>query len=66
MSPALLLCGLGAAGSALARLAIGGFAPGGHLPALVLAVCACGLFVAPCSVRPPSQDTAVGSRSAPE
>ncbi|GGS02847.1 hypothetical protein GCM10010269_47180 [Streptomyces humidus] len=65
MSPAFLLCGLGAAGLALARLAIGGFAPDGHLPAVVLAVHACGL-VALCSVRPPSQDTAVGSRSAPE
>ncbi|MFI7300978.1 hypothetical protein [Streptomyces sp. NPDC050121] len=66
MSPAFLLCGLGAAGLALARLAIGGFAPDGHLPAVVLAGCACGLLVALFSVRPPSQDTAVGSRSAPE
>jgi hypothetical protein len=65
-SPALLPCGLAAAGSALARLAIGGFAPGGHLPAVVLAVYAGGLLAALFSVRPPSQDTAVGSRSAPE
>jgi hypothetical protein len=42
-SPALLGCGLAATVPALARLAIGGFAPGGQLPPLVLAAYACGL-----------------------
>lgn len=41
--PALLLAGLAAAMIGLARLAIAGFAPGGHLPALVLAALAAGL-----------------------
>jgi len=39
----LLLFGLAASMVGLARLAIAGFAPGGHLPALVLAACAAGL-----------------------
>ncbi|MGE5132224.1 MAG: acyltransferase family protein [Gemmatimonadota bacterium] len=42
-SPALLLAGLAALMFGLARLAIAGFAPGGQLPALALAVCAAGL-----------------------
>ena len=42
-SPMLLLVGIAASATGLARLAIGGFAPGGHLPALVLAACAAGL-----------------------
>jgi len=39
----LLLVGLAASMFGLARLAIAGFAPGGHLPALALAACAVGL-----------------------
>jgi len=42
-SPVLLLAGIAASAAGLARLAIGGFAPGGHVPALVLATCAAGL-----------------------
>ena len=42
-SPVLLLVGLAASMFGLARLAIAGFAPGGHLPALALAACAVGL-----------------------
>ncbi len=42
-SPVLLVAGLAASGVGLTRLAIGGFAPGGHVPALVLAICAVGL-----------------------
>lgn len=44
-SPAVLVLGLAAAGFGLTRLAIGGFAPGGGLPALALAACACGLLL---------------------
>ena len=44
-SPAVLLPGLAAAGFGLTKLAIGGFAPGGGLPALALAACACGLLL---------------------
>ena len=39
-SPVLLLLGIAASMAGLARLAIAGFAPGGHLPTLVLAACA--------------------------
>jgi fucose 4-O-acetylase-like acetyltransferase len=42
-SPVLLVAGLAASMFGLARLAIAGFAPGGHLPALALAACAVGL-----------------------
>ncbi|MER7839117.1 hypothetical protein ABTY98_25395 [Streptomyces sp. NPDC096040] len=42
---------------ALAGLAIGGFAPGGHLPVLLLAVYACGLLAVLFSGRPPSGRT---------
>jgi len=42
-SPVLLLAGLAASMFGLAQLAIAGFAPGGHLPALALAACAVGL-----------------------
>ena len=44
-SPAVLVAGLATAGFGLARLAIAGFAPGGRLPALVLAAYACGLLL---------------------
>jgi fucose 4-O-acetylase-like acetyltransferase len=44
-SPAILIAGLAAAGFSLTRLAIAGFAPGGSLPALVLATYACGLLL---------------------
>ena len=42
-SPVLMLIGLTASVYGLARLAIAGFAPDGHLPVLVLAACAAGL-----------------------
>lgn len=42
-SPVLLVLGLAASMAGLARLAIAGFAPDGHLPVLVLAACAAGL-----------------------
>ncbi len=42
-SPVLLVLGLAASMAGLARLAIAGFAPDGHLPVLVLAACATGL-----------------------
>jgi len=51
-SPVLLLAGIAAAAVGLARLAIGGFAPGGQLPALVLAICAFGLIATLCTGRP--------------
>ena len=53
-SPALLLAGLAAAMLGLARLAIAGFAPGGHLPLLVLAIFAAGLLATFCTGRPAS------------
>jgi hypothetical protein len=37
----------------LARLAIGGFAPGGHLPVLVLIICAAGLVATLLTGRAP-------------
>ena len=40
----------------LARLAIAGFAPDGHLPALVLAACAAGLAATLLTGRAPAQD----------
>jgi fucose 4-O-acetylase-like acetyltransferase len=43
-SPVLLVVGTAAAMVGLARLAIGGFAPGGHLPTLVLTAYAAGLI----------------------
>ncbi|MEV5572071.1 acyltransferase [Spirillospora sp. NPDC052269] len=60
-SPILVLCGLAATVPALARLAIGGFAPGGHLPGPVLVVYACGLLAVFWSGRPPSQDRSPAS-----
>lgn len=42
-SPVLLLVGLAASMAGLARLAIAGFAPGGHLAVPVLAICAAGM-----------------------
>lgn len=61
-SPVLVLCGLGAAMPALARLAISGFSPGGHLPVAVLALYACGLVAVMCSGRPPPGETPPGVR----
>ena len=58
-SPVLLLAGLAASMFGLARLAIAGFAPGGQLSALALAVCAAGLAAtllagrAPAAAAPP-------------
>ena len=42
-SPPLLLAGIAVSSVGLVRLAIGGFAPDGHPPGLVLAACAAGL-----------------------
>ena len=39
----------------LARLVIAGFAPGGHLPALVLAACAAGLLATLFTGRAPPE-----------
>ena len=44
-SPVLMVLGMAAAMTALARLAIGGFAPSGHPPLAVLAAYTCGLLL---------------------
>jgi hypothetical protein len=54
-SPVLLVAGIAAVGVGLARLAIGGFAPGGHVPALVLAACAVGLVATLFTGRAPAR-----------
>lgn len=71
-SPILVLCGLAAMVPALAGLAVGGFAPGGHLPEQALVIYACGLLAVIWSGRPPPQDRSlpgagggVGARDAP-
>lgn len=51
-SPAILLAGLVAAMLGLTRLAIGGLAPGGHLPLLALAAFAAGLLATFCTGHP--------------
>ena len=56
-SPALLLAGLAASMFGLARLAIAGFAPGGNLPVLALAVCAAGLAATLLTGRVPAVET---------
>ena len=64
-SPALLAAGLAASMYGLARLAISGFTPGGHLPALALAACAVGLAATLLTGRTPAAGTtrqAVGSQ----
>ena len=64
-SPALLAAGLAASMYGLARLAISGFTPGGHLPALALAACAVGLAATLLTGRAPAADAtqqAVGSQ----
>jgi fucose 4-O-acetylase-like acetyltransferase len=64
-SPAVLVAGTAAAMAGLARLAIAGFAPGGHLPALVLAAYAAGLIGMLLTGRaPPEQSPALASTSA--
>jgi hypothetical protein len=50
----LLVFGLAASMVSLARLAIAGFAPGGHLPVLVLTVCAAGLIATLLTGRAPA------------
>jgi len=52
-SPAILLAGLTASMAGLARLAIAGFAPGGHVPVVVLATCAAGLIATFCTGHVP-------------
>jgi hypothetical protein len=49
----LLGFGLAASMVGLVRLAIAGFAPGGHLPALALAACAAGLVATLLTGRAP-------------
>ncbi len=62
-SPAILLAGLAAAVLGLTRLAIAGFAPGGHLPYLALTAFAAGLLATFCTGHP---DNAEGrARPAP-
>jgi fucose 4-O-acetylase-like acetyltransferase len=53
-SPVLLLAGLAASMFGLARLAIGGLAPGGQLPAIALAACAAGLVATLFTGRAPA------------
>jgi len=55
-SPVLLLLGLAASMVGLARLAIAGFAPDGHLPALVLTACAVGLAAILLTGYAPAED----------
>ena len=54
----MLLAGIAAAMTGLARLAIAGFAPGGTLPALALAAFGCGVVCTLFSGRPPPADPA--------
>ena len=54
-SPVLLLFGIAASMVGLARLAIAGFAPGGHLPGLVLTICAAGLVATLLTGRAPAE-----------
>src|SRR6266568_464002 len=68
-SPVLLLAALAAVVPALARLAIGGFAPGGDIPLTVLAAYAGGLSVMLFSGRParrPAIASSTGHASQPE
>jgi hypothetical protein len=53
-SPVLLVFGIAASMVGLARLAIAGFAPGGHLPVLVLTICAAGLVATLLTGRAPA------------
>jgi len=53
-SPVLLVFGIAASMVGLARLAIAGFAPGGHLPGLVLTICAAGLVTTLLTGRAPT------------
>jgi len=64
-SPALLVLGLAASMTALARLAIGGFGPAGRLPVLVLAVFAAGLACIVLTGRaPPAASVSAAARQA--
>jgi fucose 4-O-acetylase-like acetyltransferase len=56
-SPVLLAAATASVMAALARLAIGGFAPGGHLPALVLAGYAAGVIGTLLTGRPTPRHT---------
>jgi fucose 4-O-acetylase-like acetyltransferase len=56
-SPLLLLAGLVVSSVGLARLAIGGFAPDGRPPAVVLAACAVGLTATLFTGRAPAEGT---------
>ncbi len=53
-SPVLLVLGLAASMFGLARLAIAGFAPGGHLPITALAACLAGLIATLLTGRAPA------------
>jgi Acyltransferase family len=59
-SPVLLVAGLAASMFGLARLAIAGFAPGGHLPGLALAACAAGLAATLLTGRAPAATLLTG------
>jgi hypothetical protein len=67
-SPALLALGLAASMASLARLAVGGFAPAGRLPLLVLAGFAAGLACIVLTGRAPPQasQSAAPTRAGPE
>jgi fucose 4-O-acetylase-like acetyltransferase len=54
----ILLAGIAAAMTGLARLAIAGFAPDGNLPALALAALGCGVIGTLFAGRPPPTDVA--------
>ena len=61
-SPWLLSAGLAAAMAALARLAIGGFAPGGHPAVVPAAILAGGILAVLLSGHPPAGDSGTPSR----
>jgi Acyltransferase family len=56
-SPLLLLAGIAVSSVGLTRLAIGGFAPGGRPPGLVLAVCAVGMMATLWTGQAPEEGT---------
>jgi hypothetical protein len=56
-SPLLLLAGIAVSSVGLTRLAIGGFAPGGRPPGLVLAVCAVGMMATLWTGQAPAEGT---------
>ena len=63
-SPVLLVLGLAASMTALARLAIGGFGPAGRLPVLVLAVFAASACIVLTGRAPPAASVSAAARQA--